>query len=89
MRPAINVGISVSRVGGAAQIKATKQVAGSLKLDLAQFRELAAFAAFGSDLDEATQRQLNRGERMVELLKTGSPPADVGRICRLSASTPV
>ena len=71
IRPAINVGISVSRVGGAAQIKATKQVAGSLKLDLAQFRELAAFAAFGSDLDEATQNQLNRGERMVELLKQG------------------
>lgn len=71
IRPAINVGISVSRVGGAAQIKATKQVAGSLKLDLAQFRELAAFAAFGSDLDETTQRQLNRGERMVELLKQG------------------
>jgi F-type H+-transporting ATPase subunit alpha len=71
VRPAVNVGISVSRVGGAAQIKATKQVAGSLRLDLAQYRELAAFAAFGSDLDEATQRQLNRGARMVELLKQG------------------
>jgi F-type H+-transporting ATPase subunit alpha len=71
IRPAINVGISVSRVGGSAQVKATKQVAGSLKLDLAQFRELAAFAAFGSDLDEATQQQLSRGERMVELLKQG------------------
>ncbi|MBF0170285.1 MAG: F0F1 ATP synthase subunit alpha [Nitrospinae bacterium] len=71
VRPAVNVGISVSRVGGAAQIKATKQVAGTLRLDLAQYRELAAFAAFGSDLDEATQRQLNRGARMVELLKQG------------------
>ncbi len=71
VRPAINVGISVSRVGGSAQIKATKQVAGSLRLDLAQYRELAAFAAFGSDLDDATQRQLSRGEIMVELLKQG------------------
>ncbi|MDH5510202.1 MAG: F0F1 ATP synthase subunit alpha [Nitrospinota bacterium] len=69
IRPAINAGISVSRVGGAAQIKATKQVAGSLRLDLAQFRDLAAFAAFGSDLDEATQAQLRRGERLVEVLK--------------------
>jgi len=69
VRPAINAGISVSRVGGAAQIKATKQVAGSLRLDLAQFRELAAFAAFGSDLDEATQAQITRGERLVEILK--------------------
>ena len=69
IRPAINVGISVSRVGGAAQVKAMKKVAGSLRLDLAQYRELAAFAAFGSDLDEATQTQLNRGERLVELLK--------------------
>ena len=69
VRPAINAGISVSRVGGAAQIKATKQVAGSLRLDLAQFRDLAAFAAFGSDLDEATQAQLRRGERLVEILK--------------------
>jgi len=71
VRPAINVGISVSRVGGAAQIKATKQVAGRLRLDLAQYRELAAFAAFGSDLDEGTQKQLNRGARMVEILKQG------------------
>ncbi|MGK7344396.1 MAG: F0F1 ATP synthase subunit alpha [Candidatus Nitrospinota bacterium M3_3B_026] len=71
VRPAINVGISVSRVGGAAQIKATKQVAGRLRLDLAQYRELAAFAAFGSDLDEATQAQLLRGERLVEILKQG------------------
>jgi F-type H+/Na+-transporting ATPase subunit alpha len=71
VRPAINVGISVSRVGGSAQIKAMKQVAGSLRLDLAQYRELAAFAQFGSDLDKATQRQLNRGARLVELLKQG------------------
>jgi F-type H+-transporting ATPase subunit alpha len=69
VRPAINVGLSVSRVGGAAQIKAMKQVAGSLKLDLAQYRELAAFAQFGSDLDKATQEVLARGARMTELLK--------------------
>ncbi|WP_419781970.1 F0F1 ATP synthase subunit alpha [Maridesulfovibrio sp.] len=69
IRPAVNVGLSVSRVGGAAQIKAMKQVAGTLRLDLAQYRELAAFAAFGSDLDKATQQKLNRGARMVELLK--------------------
>jgi len=68
-RPAINVGISVSRVGGNAQLKMMRQVAGSLKLDLAQYRELAAFTQFGSDLDEATLKQLNRGEKMVELLK--------------------
>jgi F-type H+-transporting ATPase subunit alpha len=71
VRPAINVGISVSRVGGNAQTKAMKKVAGSLRLDLAQYRALAAFAQFGSDLDEATRRQLTRGERMVELLKQG------------------
>ena len=71
VRPAINVGISVSRVGGNAQIKAMKQVAGSLRLDLAQYRELAAFAQFGSDLDKATQQTLNRGARLVELLKQG------------------
>jgi len=71
VRPAINVGISVSRVGGNAQTKMMKQIAGSLKLDLAQFRELAAFTQFGSDLDEATRKQLNRGEKMVELLKQG------------------
>ena len=71
VRPAINVGISVSRVGGNAQTKAMKKIAGSLRLDLAQFRELAAFAQFGSDLDKATQRQLTRGERMVEILKQG------------------
>ncbi|HMM39582.1 MAG TPA: F0F1 ATP synthase subunit alpha [Desulfovibrio sp.] len=69
IRPAINVGLSVSRVGGAAQIKAMKQVAGSLRLDLAQYRELAAFAQFGSDLDKRTQAKLNRGARLVELLK--------------------
>lgn len=71
IRPAINVGISVSRVGGNAQIKAMKKVAGSLKLDLAQYRELEAFAKFGSDLDKATQRTLSRGARLVELLKQG------------------
>ncbi len=71
VRPAINVGLSVSRVGGAAQIKGMKQVAGSLRLDLAQYREMAAFAQFGSDLDAATQAQLHRGERLVELLKQG------------------
>jgi F-type H+-transporting ATPase subunit alpha len=69
VRPAVNVGLSVSRVGGSAQIKAMRQVAGTLKLELAQYRELAAFAAFGSDLDKATQAQLNRGQRLVELLK--------------------
>jgi len=69
VRPAINVGLSVSRVGGSAQVKAMKQVAGTLRLDLAQFRELAAFAQFGSDLDPATQRQLARGGRLVEILK--------------------
>ena len=68
-RPAVNAGLSVSRVGGAAQIKAMKQVAGTLRLDLAQYRELAAFAQFGSDLDKATQQKLNRGARLVELLK--------------------
>jgi F-type H+-transporting ATPase subunit alpha len=69
VRPAINVGNSVSRVGGSAQIKAMRQVAGSLRLDLAQYRELAAFAQFGSDLDKSTQAQLNRGRRLVEILK--------------------
>ncbi len=69
VRPAVNVGISVSRVGGSAQIKAMRQVAGTLKLDLAQYRELAAFSQFGSDLDKATQAQLNRGQRLVEILK--------------------
>ena len=69
IRPAVNVGLSVSRVGGSAQIKAMRQIAGKLRLDLAQYRELAAFAQFGSDLDRATQLQLARGQRMVELLK--------------------
>ena len=69
IRPAVNVGLSVSRVGSAAQPKAMKQVSGTLKLDLAQYREVAAFAQFGSDLDAATQQQLNRGARLVELLK--------------------
>jgi F-type H+-transporting ATPase subunit alpha len=72
IRPAINVGLSVSRVGGAAQIKATKQVAGTLRLDLAQYRELQAFAQFASDLDEVSRKQLERGQRMVEVLK--QPP---------------
>ncbi len=71
VRPAINVGISVSRVGGNAQIKGMKKVSGTLRLDLAQYRELEAFAKFGSDLDPATQRQLNRGARLVEVLKQG------------------
>jgi F-type H+-transporting ATPase subunit alpha len=69
VRPAINVGLSVSRVGGSAQTKAMRKVAGTLKLDMAQYRELEAFAQFGSDLDKATQRQLNRGQRLVEVLK--------------------
>merc|ERR1711879_826183 len=71
IRPAVNVGLSVSRVGSAAQIKAMKQVAGTLKLELAQYREVAAFAQFGSDLDAATKQTLNRGERLTELLKQG------------------
>ena len=71
VRPAINVGVSVSRVGGSAQTKAMKKIAGRLRLDLAQFRELEAFAAFGSDLDAASKAQLERGARMVELLKQG------------------
>lgn len=80
IRPAINVGISVSRVGGNAQTKMMKQIAGSLKLDLAQYRELAAFTQFGSDLDEATLKQLNRGEKMVELLKQGQyEPMEVAK----------
>jgi F-type H+-transporting ATPase subunit alpha len=69
VRPAINVGNSVSRVGGSAQIRAMRQVAGSLRLDLAQYRDLAAFAQFGSDLDKTTQAQLTRGARLVEILK--------------------
>ena len=69
IRPAVNVGLSVSRVGGSAQIKAMRQVAGKLRLDLAQYNELAAFAQFGSELDKASQEQLARGQRMVEILK--------------------
>ena len=80
VRPAVNVGLSVSRVGGAAQIKAMKQVAGSLRLDLAQYREMAAFAQFGSDLDPATQKMLSRGARLVEVLKQDQfVPQDVAR----------
>lgn len=71
IRPAINVGLSVSRVGSAAQTKAMKQVAGTMKLELAQYREVAAFAQFGSDLDAATQQLLSRGVRLTELLKQG------------------
>ena len=69
IRPAINVGISVSRVGGSAQTKAMRQVAGRLRLDMASYRELAAFAQFGADLDKATQTQLNRGQHLQEMLK--------------------
>ncbi len=80
VRPALNVGLSVSRVGGAAQIKAMKQIAGSLRLDLAQYRELAAFAQFGSDLDETTQKRLERGKRIMEVLKQPQyVPMDVER----------
>lgn len=87
IRPAINVGLSVSRVGSAAQIKAMKQVAGSLKLELAQYREVAAFAQFGSDLDAATQSLLNRGEKLTELLKQKQyvPMAAEEQVCLLYA----
>ena len=89
IRPAVNVGLSVSRVGGAAQTKAMKKVAGTLRLDLAQFRELAAFAQFGSDLDEATQRQLSRGARLVELLKQGQyqPLEMIDQVVSIFAAT--
>jgi F-type H+-transporting ATPase subunit alpha len=89
VRPAVNVGISVSRVGGAAQIKAMKKVAGRLRLDLAQYRELEAFAQFGSDLDAATQAQLARGERTVEVLKQGQyqPMAVENQVCVIFAAT--
>ena len=89
VRPAVNVGLSVSRVGGAAQIKAMRQVAGTLKLELAQYRELAAFAQFGSDLDKATQQQLTRGQRLVEILKQGqySPLAFSKQILAIFAGT--
>ncbi len=89
VRPAVNVGLSVSRVGGAAQTKAMKQVAGTLRLDLAQFRELAAFAQFGSDLDKSTLAQIERGKRMVELLKQGqfAPMSMVEQVAVLFAAT--
>ncbi|MDX1683365.1 MAG: hypothetical protein R3336_09610, partial [Phycisphaeraceae bacterium] len=89
VRPAINVGISVSRVGGNAQIKAMKQVAGSLRLDLAAYRELEAFAQLGTDLDKSTQRQLDRGERMVELLKQPqySPLGTIDQVIQIFAGT--
>ena len=89
IRPAVNVGLSVSRVGGSAQIKAMKKVSGTLRLDLAQFRELQAFAAFGSDLDEATQNQLARGSRLVEILKQPqySPYDVVDQIIGIYAGT--
>jgi F-type H+-transporting ATPase subunit alpha len=89
IRPAVNVGLSVSRVGGSAQVKAMKKVAGTLRLDLAQYRELAAFAQFGSDLDEATQKQLNRGARLVELLKQGQyqPMSVVDQVISIFAAT--
>ena len=89
IRPAINVGLSVSRVGGAAQIKATKQVAGTLKLTLAQFRELEAFAQFASDLDENTRKELELGQRMVEVLKQGvnAPLVIEKQICIIYAGT--
>jgi len=89
VRPAVNVGLSVSRVGGAAQTKAMKQVAGTLRLDLAQFRELAAFAQFGSDLDKATLAQIERGKRMVELLKQDQyvPMSMVEQVAVLFAAT--
>ena len=87
IRPAINVGLSVSRVGSAAQIKAMKQVSGTMKLDLAQYREVAAFAQFGSDLDAATQQLLNRGEKLTELLKQRQyvPMAAEEQVCVLYA----
>jgi F-type H+-transporting ATPase subunit alpha len=90
IRPAVNVGISVSRVGGAAQTKATKAVAGKLKLNLAQYREMAAFAQFGSDLDKATQEQLANGERQTEMLKQGqySPMAMQEQVVSIYACTP-
>ncbi|HZC17103.1 MAG TPA: F0F1 ATP synthase subunit alpha [Caulobacteraceae bacterium] len=89
VRPAMNIGISVSRVGGSAQVKAMKQAAGPLKSELAQYREMAAFAKFGSDLDAATQRQLARGERLTELLKQSqyAPQSIDEQVCSLYAGT--
>jgi len=87
IRPAMNIGLSVSRVGSAAQIKAMKQISGSLKLELAQYREVAAFAQFGSDLDASTQRLLNRGEKLTELLKQKqfSPLSSQEQVCIIYA----
>jgi len=89
IRPAVNVGLSVSRVGSSAQIKAMKQVAGSIKGELAQYREMAAFAQFGSDLDAATQKMLARGERLTELLKQAqfSPLKTEEQVCVIFAGT--
>ncbi|MCP4523263.1 MAG: F0F1 ATP synthase subunit alpha, partial [Candidatus Gracilibacteria bacterium] len=86
-KPAINVGLSVSRVGGAAQVKGMKKVSGTLKLDLAQYRELAAFSQFASDLDASTKAQLDRGARMMELLKQGvyAPVTVAKQICSIYA----
>ena len=88
VRPAINVGISVTRVGSAAQIKAMKSVSGTLKIDLAQFRELEAFATFGSELDKVSQAQLDRGYRLTELLKQGLNAPGAGRGAGAGRSTP-
>ncbi|MEM9271224.1 MAG: F0F1 ATP synthase subunit alpha, partial [Pseudomonadota bacterium] len=89
IRPAVNTGLSVSRVGSAAQTKAMKSVAGSIKLELAQYREMAAFAQFGSDLDAATQRLLNRGARLTELLKQPqyAPLTNAEQVCVIYAGT--
>jgi len=89
IRPAMNIGLSVSRVGSAAQIKAMKQISGSLKLELAQYREVAAFAQFGSDLDASTQRLLNRGEKLTELLKQKqfSPLSSSEQVCVIYAGS--
>jgi F-type H+-transporting ATPase subunit alpha len=89
IRPAVNVGLSVSRVGSSAQTKAMKSVAGSIKLELAQYREMAAFAQFGSDLDASTQRLLNRGARLTELLKQPqySPLTNAEQVCVIFAGT--
>ncbi|RMF38417.1 MAG: F0F1 ATP synthase subunit alpha, partial [Alphaproteobacteria bacterium] len=89
IRPAVNVGLSVSRVGSSAQTAAMKSVAGSIKLELAQYREMAAFAQFGSDLDAATQRLLNRGARLTELLKQPqySPLTNAEQVCVIFAGT--
>ena len=90
IRPAVNVGLSVSRVGGAAQTKATKAVAGTLKLNLAQYREMAAFSQFGSDLDKATQEQLANGERQTEMLKQAqySPMSMEDQVVSIFSCTP-